>query len=95
MPDDKVIKVVWTSKKILNCPQMQMLLKWVTTGEVQAVGMTHLDRLSGRPGHMSQIFETFKEANCQLLAKETPLPTGVNGGTRSSGYYPRQGDAGR
>jgi len=79
VPDDKVIKVVWTSKKILNCPQMQMLLKWVKTGEVKAVGMTHLDRLSGRPGHMSQIFETFKEANCQLLAKETPLPTGLMG----------------
>ena len=79
VPDDKVIKVVWTSKKILNCPQMQMLLKWVETGEVKAVGMTHLDRLSGRPGHMSQIFETFKEANCQLLAKETPLPTGLMG----------------
>ncbi len=79
VPDDRVIKVVWTSKKILNCPQMQMLLKWVITGEVKAVGMTHLDRLSGRPGHMSQIFETFKEANCQLLAKETPLPTGLMG----------------
>ena len=77
--DDKVVKVVWTSKKILKCPQMQMLLKWVKTGEVKAVGMTHLDRLSGRPGHMSQIFDTFKEANCQLLAKETPLPTGLMG----------------
>jgi len=79
VPDDKVIKVVWTSKTIMNCPQMQMLLKWVETGEIKAVGMTHLDRLSGRPGHMSQIFETLKDANCQLLAKETPLPTGLMG----------------
>lgn len=79
VPDEKVIKVVWTSKKILNCPQMQMLVKWVKTGEVKAVGMTHLDRLSGRPGHMSQIFEVLKDANCQLLAKDTPLPTGLMG----------------
>jgi hypothetical protein len=79
VPSDKIIKVVWTSKKILNCPDMQRLLSWVKTGEVKAVGMTHLDRLSGRPGHMSQIFETLKDANCQLLAKDTPLPTGLMG----------------
>jgi len=79
VPDDKILKTVWTSKKILNCPDMQRLLTWVRAGEVKAVGMTHLDRLSGRPGHMSQIFETFKEANCQLLAKDTPLPTGLMG----------------
>ncbi len=52
VPDDKVIKVVWTSKKILNCPPMQTLIGWVRTGQVQAVGMTHLDRgpLIGKTG---------------------------------------------
>ncbi len=79
VPENKIIKVVWTSKKILNCPQMQTLLDWVKTGQVQAVGMTHLDRLSARPAHMCQIFEMMKEANCQLLAKETPLPSGLMG----------------
>jgi site-specific DNA recombinase len=76
IPENKILKAVWTSRKVLNCPEMQQLLEWVKTGQVQAVGMTHLDRLSGKPGHMSQIFETIKEGNCELLAKDTPLPTG-------------------
>jgi len=79
VPEDRIIQKVWTSKKILDCPEMQMLLQWVKTGRVQAVVMTHLDRLSGRPGHMSQILETIKDADCELLAKDSPLPKGIMG----------------
>jgi site-specific DNA recombinase len=76
VPEERILKTVWTSRKILDCPEMQQLLEWVKTRQIRAVGMTHLDRLSGKPGHMSQIFEIMKEVNCQLLAKDTPLPTG-------------------
>jgi hypothetical protein len=79
IPEDKTIQIVWTSTNILECPEMQMLLTWVKTGQVNAIGMTHLDRLSGKPGHMSQILEIIKDANCELLAKDTPLPTGLMG----------------
>lgn len=77
VPEDKVLKVVWSSKHILKCPEMQLLLSWVRDKQVSAVGMTNLDRLSGKPAHMVQIFETLKESHCQLLAKETPLPDGL------------------
>jgi len=77
VPEGKVIKVIWTSKKILDCPEIQLLLHWVQPRQVDTIAMTHLDRLSGKPGHMARIIETIKEAGCKLLAKNTPLPSGI------------------
>jgi predicted site-specific integrase-resolvase len=71
VPMERIIMVDWTSKDILRCPEMQKLLSWVANREVEAVGSLHLDRFAARPGQMSQIFDTFKDAEVQLLLKQT------------------------
>ncbi|OGO44740.1 MAG: hypothetical protein A2Z05_07945 [Chloroflexi bacterium RBG_16_60_22] len=79
VPMERILMVDWTSKDILRCPEMQKLLSWVANREVEVVGSLHLDRFAARPGQMSQIFDTFKDAEVQLLLKQTPLPPGLMG----------------
>ena len=72
VPDDKIIMTHWTSKNTLACPDMQMLLKWVRNREVGAVGLLHLDRFVCRMGQMAQIMDIFREAEAEILAKNSP-----------------------
>jgi len=79
VPDDKIIMTHWTSKNILACPDMQTLLKWVRNREVGAVGLLHLDRFVCRMGQMAQIMDIFKEAEAEILAKNSPTQKGILG----------------
>ena len=79
VPPERVITTHWTSKNIMACPDMQMLLGWVRNGEVGAVGSLHLDRFSCRMGQMGQILDTFREGNVELMAKNSPLQGGLLG----------------
>lgn len=76
---ERILAVDWTSTDILRCPQMRVLLGWVTNHEVDAVGSLHLDRFAARPGQVAQIMDTFKQSGVQLLLKHTPLPPGLMG----------------
>ena len=79
VPEDRIIMTHWTSKNILACPDMQKLLSWVRNGEVGAVGLLHLDRFACRLGQMAQILDTFREAEAEILAKNSPLQSGLLG----------------
>ena len=79
VPPERIITVHWTSKNILACPDMQRLLSWVKSGEVKAVGLLHLDRFACRMGQMGQILDAFREGGVQLLAKNSPLQSGLLG----------------
>jgi hypothetical protein len=79
VPDDKIIMTHWTSKNTLACPDMQTLLKWVRNREVGAVGLLHLDRFVCRMGQMAQIMDIFREAEAEILAKNSPVQTGTLG----------------
>jgi site-specific DNA recombinase len=79
VPKDRIIMTHWTSKNILACPDMQKLLGWVRNREVGAVGLLHLDRFACRMGQMAQILDTFREAEAEILAKNSPLQSGLLG----------------
>ena len=94
VPEDRIIMTHWTSKNILACPDMQKLLSWVRNGEVGAVGLLHLDRFACRLGQMAQILDTFREAEAEILAKNSPLQSGSPRRGYGHGDDHRQGDAG-
>ena len=79
VPEERIITVRWTSKNILDCPSMQKLLRWVRKHEVGAVGTLHLDRFACRMGQMAQILDVFKDGCAEILAKKTPVQTGLLG----------------
>ncbi len=79
VPDDKILKVTWTSLEILSCPDAQILLEWVRRGEIKAIGLYHGDRLSGKPAHKAFLLEQCQKHKVEVLSKNSPLLEGREG----------------
>lgn len=77
VPNDRVLKVHWTSQEVMDCPAMKdKLLPWVRNGEVQAIGVIHDDRLAGTPGSKMIILDTCQQHGVKVLSKHSPIPEG-------------------
>ena len=79
VPKEYIVGADWHSLNTLDCPEMQKLLGWMRTGEIQAVGMINSDRLSGEMAHKLAIMDIAKKAGVRLLAVQTPIETGPDG----------------
>jgi hypothetical protein len=74
VPDDRIIKVHWSSQEVLECPEMIRLLEWVRNGDIQAVGVIHDDLPAGTPGSKVIILDQCERAGVKVLSKHSPLP---------------------
>jgi len=79
VPENRILKVHWTSLAILDCPEMQTLLSWVRNQEIDAIGTWHSDRLSGKPAHKVYILDQCQRHGVQFLSKNSPLIEGRAG----------------
>jgi len=79
VPENRILKVHWTSLAILDCPEMQTLLSWVRNREIDAIGTWHSDRLSGKPAHKVYILDQCQRHGVQFLSKNSPLIEGREG----------------
>ena len=79
VPENRILKVHWTSLAILDCPEIQTLLSWVRNQEIDAIGMWHSDRLSGKPAHKVFILDQCQRHGVQFLSKNSPLIEGREG----------------
>jgi DNA invertase Pin-like site-specific DNA recombinase len=79
VPANKIIAVTWSSLAVLECPEMQVLLDWVASKEIQAIGTYHSDRLSGKPAEKVYILNFCRKHGVELLPKNSPLLEGREG----------------
>ncbi|MFP3975713.1 MAG: recombinase family protein [Chloroflexota bacterium] len=79
VPEGWVLKVHWTSLATLDCPEMQTLLSWVRNEDIDAIGIWHTDRLTGRPAHKVYILDLCQRNNVTVLSKTSPLIEGREG----------------
>ena len=79
VPDNKIIKVVWGSLEVLTCPQIEVLLDWARKGLIEAVGLWHIDRLSGEPADKLSIVKELRRFNVKILSKHSPVLEGTEG----------------
>jgi hypothetical protein len=71
-PADRILKIDWTSLDLFNCPEFQMLRKWVLNKEVAALGILDRDRLNAQ-GLQRLIFLTeCKDAGVELVICQGP-----------------------
>ena len=79
IPNERILRVTWTSLDIIPCPELQILLEWIRKREIGAIGLYHSDRLSGKPAHKIFILEQCKKHNVKVLSKNSPLFDGREG----------------
>lgn len=79
VPDNRIIRAVWTSLDVLSCPDAQVLLDWIRKGEIAALGIYHGDRLSGKPSHKALLLEQCHKYGVTVLSKNSPLVEGREG----------------
>ena len=79
VPQERIIAVTWTSLAVLDCPEVQTLLDWVARKEIAAIGMSHSDRLSGKPAEKIYIINFCRKYEVEILSKNSPLLEGREG----------------
>ena len=79
VPQERIIAVTWSSLAVLDCPEMQTLLDWVARKEIQAIGVYHSDRLSGKPAEKIYIINFCRKHGVKILSKNSPLLEGREG----------------
>lgn len=79
VPEDKIVKVVWSSLDMLRCPETELLLNWARNGDIGAIGLWHIDRLSGEPADKLILKKEFDRHGVTLLPKNSPMFQGREG----------------
>ena len=79
VPDEFILGADWSSLAILDCPQMSRLLDLVRQKRIQAIGVYHTDRLSGRPAHKIYILDLCAANEVRILSKHSPVLAGPEG----------------
>ena len=79
VPQERIIAVTWTSLAVLDCPEMQVMLDWITHKEIKAIGIYHSDRLSGKPAEKIYILDLCRKHGIEVLSKHSPLLEGREG----------------
>lgn len=79
VPRERISAVTWTSLAVLDCPEMQTLLDWIARKEIEAIGMYHSDRLSGKPAEKIYIINFCRKYGVEILSKNSPLLEGREG----------------
>lgn len=72
VPQDKILMIDWSSLSLMECPDMQKLWGWVTSGEISAIGMFDRDRLHSEPAHKLLFLEECERHGVKILAKYGP-----------------------
>ena len=79
-PSKYLLKVDWTSLDLMACPQFQLLHKWITTGEVAALGVLDRDRLQAQGLQRLVFLAECREQGVQVItAQGVPMLDGGEG----------------
>ncbi|MFC1964817.1 recombinase family protein [Chloroflexota bacterium] len=70
---------MWTSLDVLTCPDIQKLLDWVRKGEIGAIAVWHIDRLSGEPADKLPIIKELGRFGVKVLSKNSLILEGREG----------------
>jgi predicted site-specific integrase-resolvase len=72
VPPDRILKVDWTSLDLFNCPQFQMVRKWVLSREIAALGILDRDRLNAQGLQRLLFLSDCKDAGVELVICQGP-----------------------
>jgi len=69
---EHIFKVDWTSLDLFNCPEFQMLRKWVLNKEIAALGILDRDRLNAQGLQRLTFLAECKDAGVELVICQGP-----------------------
>jgi len=72
VPDDRILKVDWTSLDLFHCPQFQDLHRWILNREVQGLGILDRDRLNAVGLQRLIFLSECKEQGVELVICQGP-----------------------
>ena len=79
-PAQYVLKVDWTSLDLMACPQFQLLIRWIASGEVGALGVVNRDRLQAQgPQRLVFLFECRERGVEVITSYGVPMLEGTEG----------------
>lgn len=72
VPPNRIIKVDWTSLSLFDCPEFQMLRRWVLSKEIAALGILDRDRLNAQGLQRLTFLAECKDAGVELVICQGP-----------------------
>jgi hypothetical protein len=72
VPKERILAVDWSSLDLFSCPKFQLLRKWVSNREVQAIGILDRDRLEAKGLQRLLFLSDCREAEVKLVICQGP-----------------------
>ncbi|MDP2949096.1 MAG: recombinase family protein [Chloroflexota bacterium] len=81
---NRILRVVWGSQELLDCPETSELLAWAKNGEIHAWFATNEDRMAGNPPDVWVIYGECQRHGVHFDYKQTPRQEGIAGDVLST-----------